>query len=178
MQRFTLLALTAAALLVAPSCKKDQVTPQSSVQSLPQPQPQPQPQPTTEQLVTDKLWLITGVTVNPGLSTNTGATVTNLYPYIPACTKDDTQQFVSGGVFKIDEGTSKCDANDPQTTTGTWTAAKSGSDTILKATVNGGTLHLKVLSISDTQLQVSTQDDVFGIGTGTSNTYTLTYSKQ
>ena len=175
MKRFTLLALTAATLLIAPACKKDSVTPTTQGTTSPQSTPTP---PAAEQQLADKVWVLTAVSVNPALSTNTGAAVTDLYPYIPACTKDDTEQFVSGGVLKLDEGATKCDANDPQTVTGTWTAAKSGNDTVLHATVNGGTLHLKVLSVSSTQLQVSTQDDVFGIGTGTANTYTLTYAKK
>ncbi len=164
MKRLTLLACTAASLLLTAACKKDQTTPQPTT-------------PTPEQQLVDKTWVLTGVTVDPGLQTTTGTTVTNIYQFIPACTKDDTQQFLTGGVFKSDEGATKCDPSDPQTVTGSWALAKSGNDTSLTMTVSGTTLHMKVLTLSDTQLQVSTQEDVFGIGT-TANTYTLTYAKK
>ncbi|MBF9141927.1 lipocalin family protein [Hymenobacter properus] len=165
MKRFALLALSAATLL-ATACKKDS-------ENTPAPQPK-----TTEQLLSANVWRMTAITANPGLQTSTGAIVTDIYPFVPNCTKDDTQQFVASGQFKMDEGASKCDTNDPQTTTGTWTSAKSGNDTNVNVTVSGGTLHLKVLEVSDTQLKVVTNDDVFGIGTGTSVAYTLTYTKQ
>lgn len=164
MKHIALLALAAATLLLAPSCKKDQNT--------------PAPPPTTEQQLADKVWLVTAVTASPGLRDGNGNIVTDLYSYIPACTQDDTQQFVTGGVLKVDEGPTKCDASDPQTATGTWSASKSGSDTILTATAAGSTVHLNVLSVNDTQMKVSTQDDIFGLGTGTTTTYTLTYTKK
>ena len=165
MKRFAILALSAATLL-ATACTKDK-------ENTPQPQPK-----TTEQLLSANVWRMTGLTANPGLQTSTGTTVTDIYPFIPSCTKDDTQQFVAGGQFKMDEGSSKCDGSDPQTTTGTWTAAKSGTDTNVTVNMGGGTLHLKVLEVTDTQLKVSSNDDVFGIGTGNSVTYTMTYAKQ
>lgn len=173
MKRFSLLACTAAALLLTAACKKDQLAPQSTTGT---PTSTPTPTPSPDQELTGKTWLMTGATVDPGLQTSNGTTVTNIYPFVPSCTKDDTQQFLTGGVYKSDEGATKCDPQDPQTTTGNWAMAQSGSDTTLKITVNGGTLHLKVVSLTATQLQVTTQDDVFGLGT-TANTYTLTYTK-
>jgi hypothetical protein len=161
MKRFTIAALALASLL-ATACKKDS-------ENTPQPK-------TTEQLLTAN-WRMTALTSNPGLQTNTGTTVTDIYPFVPSCTKDDIMQFLAGGQFKADEGATKCDGNDPQTLTGTWTSAKSGNDTNVNVTVGSSTLHFKVLEVSDTQLKMMTNDDLLGIGT-TSVAYTATYTKQ
>jgi len=165
MKRLPLLTLAAAVLLIAPACKKDQTAPQPTT-------------PTTEQQLADKTWAMTSATPSPSLQTTNGTTVTDVFPYVPSCTQDDTQQFVSGGVFKADEGATKCDGADPQTVTGTWTSATSGASTTLTVVISGTTLHFKVLSVSDTSLQLSTQDDFFHIGTGTNVTYTLTFKKK
>ena len=162
MKRFAITTLALASLL-ATACTKDKET--------------PKPAPTTEQMLSANTWHMTAVTANPGLQSNTGAIVTNIYPFIPSCTKDDTQQFVTGGQFRADEGVSKCDASDPQTVTGNWSTSKSGSDTSVNIVVNGSTLQFKLVSLNDSELKMSTTDDIFGIGTGSDVTYTLTYTK-
>ncbi len=167
MKCLSLLALTAAAFLVAPGCKKDQVSPQPTTL-------------TTEQQLADKTWAMTSATVSPSRQTANGTTVNDVFPfpYVPSCRQDDTQQFVTGGVFKVDEGLTKCEATDPQTVTGTWTSATSGANTTVTVVIGDTTLHFNVLSVSDTSLQLDTQDDLFHIGTGTSVTYTLTFKKK
>ncbi|MBF9219825.1 hypothetical protein [Hymenobacter ruricola] len=162
MKRIALFALTAATLLAA-ACTKDK-------EKAPQPK-------TPEQLLSANVWHMTALTANPGLQTTGGTTVTDIYPFIPACTKDDTQEFAAGGQFKSDEGASKCDPSDQQTVTGTWSFVKTGNDNGVNVLVNGNQIRFKVLNVTDTQLQMSTADDLFGIGSGTSVTYTLTYTK-
>jgi hypothetical protein len=164
MKRFSLLALAAASLL-ATACKKDAETPKPAA-------------PTTEQLLSAHTWRMTALTADPGVQLTSGGKVTNIYPFIDDCTTDDTQQFVAGGQFKADEGASKCNPADAQTVTGTWATAKTGNDTNLTITVSGNTLHLKVLELSDAVLKMSTNEDIYDIGTGSTVTYTMTYSKQ
>ena len=163
MKRFAILALSAATLL-ATACSKDK-------ENTPQPK-------TTEQLLSANVWHMTALTANPGLQTGTGTTVTDIYPFVPGCTQDDTHQFVAGGQFKSDEGVSKCDPSDAQTVTGTWSFVKTGNDNGVNILLNGNQLRFKVLEVSATQLKMVTNDDVFGVGTGTSVAYTLTYTKQ
>ncbi|MBK8568278.1 MAG: hypothetical protein IPN76_34475 [Saprospiraceae bacterium] len=46
--------------------------------------------------------------------------MTNICAQLPACIKDDNTVFKTSGTVNFDEGGSKCNPNDPQTTAGTW----------------------------------------------------------
>ncbi len=61
-------------------------------------------------LLTTGLWKRTGETTG-GKDTFTA---------LGACDKDNTYLFATDGKVTFDEGATKCDAIDPQTTTGTW----------------------------------------------------------
>ena len=66
-------------------------------------------------------WVITNLTVEPGIDMGGGVLVTDVYPYLEDCQKDDIMDFQSGGDVVIDEGPTKCDPDDPQTTDrGSW----------------------------------------------------------
>jgi hypothetical protein len=68
-------------------------------------------------------WKITDAVFNPPVDTN-GADpgeITDAYSFLPACLLDDLFIFEDGGVYKGDEGTTKCDTSSPQQTTGTYT---------------------------------------------------------
>ena len=47
------------------------------------------------------------------------------------CTKDDCTSFNSDGKFTFDEGATKCDPNDLQTTTGTYTLSEDGKTLVM-----------------------------------------------
>lgn len=91
-------------------------------------------------LLTDHSWKITASTVTPGIEDPfTGNLVTNLYDWAfisPDCVKDDFYTFKTDGNMILDEGATKCDATDPQTTTSTW--AFNNSETIITVTDSDG----------------------------------------
>jgi Lipocalin-like domain len=53
-----------------------------------------------------------------------------------ACSLDDVYTFLDTGVYKQDEGPSKCEPSDPQTTTGTWEFTS--NETKIKVSYGGG----------------------------------------
>lgn len=78
----------------------------------------------------------------------------DLTPLIPGCQIDDLYKFSTDGTLTYDEGPTKCDPADPQTTPGTWSWASNetklvidgdtsdvvtNSGTILKLSVDDGT---------------------------------------
>jgi len=91
-------------LLFFGSCSKNETTPTK----------------TTSELLTAGFWVVTAMTIDPGVNIN-GTVITNFYAQLPDCTKDDLMRFESNGKITDDEGPTKCDPNDPQTTNdGTW----------------------------------------------------------
>ncbi len=75
-------------------------------------------------------WKVTGAIFNPPVDTNgatSGGTITDAYSILFAlpCDQDNVFMFEDGGVFKDDEGATKCNSADPQYEQGTYT--QSGS---------------------------------------------------
>lgn len=87
-------------------------------------------------ILTDGQWQLTAMTADPAIDWF-GTPVTNVYAQLPACIKDDLTIFKPNGTVNFDEGPSKCEPNDPQTTTGTWTF--NTTLTILSVTQDGET---------------------------------------
>jgi hypothetical protein len=98
-------------------------------------------------------WNITAAVFNPPLDTNgtdPGGEVTDAYSlfFQQPCDQDDLFIFEEGGVYKNDEGPTKCDTSDPQFTPGTYTHVGStitlieGTDTTVfnNATITNSTL--------------------------------------
>jgi len=78
------------------------------------------PAKTTTELLTAGFWKTTAMTIDPGVNIN-GTIITDFYAQLFDCTKDDLKRFDSDGKITDDEGATKCDPNDPQTTNdGTW----------------------------------------------------------
>jgi hypothetical protein len=78
---------------------------------------------------------------------------------MPACQKDDLFIFESGGVYKTDEGATKCDPTDPQQTTGTWVF--NSGETMLTTVEGGDTVTVTITELSSSKL-VGTQSDSTG----------------
>ncbi|MES2622679.1 MAG: lipocalin family protein [Bacteroidota bacterium] len=66
-------------------------------------------------------WKVTSAVFNPPAIVN-GDTLSDAYPiFFPnSCNRDNVFIFESGGVFKNDEGATKCDPLDDQTSVGTY----------------------------------------------------------
>lgn len=110
----TLLGLISLVAIFVSSCSKDDDNPADN------------PKTATEYLTAGN-WKMTALTVNPGINFG-GGTITNFYAQMPACTTDDLTKFNSDGTITDDEGATKCDPGDPQSTTeGTWVLSEDNS---------------------------------------------------
>jgi len=90
----------------------------------------------------NKNWKIVGLTVDG----------TDLLPLIPGCQLDNLFKFITDGSLVYDEGATKCDPNDPQTTSGTWSWASNET----KLVIDGDTSD--VVTNSGTVLKLSVDD--------------------
>lgn len=78
------------------------------------------PQPTKKELITAKAWKYHSWTVDPALKDSMNNPITDYLAYLPACTRDNLIIFHTNANVDIDEGTTKCDPQDPQTKTASW----------------------------------------------------------
>jgi hypothetical protein len=119
---------------------------------------------TNKDLLVGKDWKMTALTINPAVNS-----MTDFYAFLPACTKDDLTKFNSDGTVNFDEGASKCDSGDPQTTYGTWSF--NADQTVLSVTADGLTEAYTISELTETSLKFSyTMVDDLGEG---EKTYTL-----
>jgi hypothetical protein len=121
--------------------------------------------------LTDKNWKMTALTVDPPLNVG-GTMISNVYPQIPACQQDDLTIFNDNGTVTFDEGATKCNSSDPQSTQGTWTW--NTNETILSITDAGNTESYTVTSLSSDVMVATFTDN----STGIVETYTVTFTKQ
>ena len=83
--------------------------------------------------------------------------------FLQACQKDNTLTFVSAGTGTIDEGATKCDAGDPQTSPFTWSFQNNETVLFISATLfAGGSSTFNLVTLTETQLVVSQNVDVSG----------------
>jgi len=130
------------------SCKKDETTPKENL--------------------TGK-WMMTAMTISPELYG-----ITDLFSTTDACGKDDLTIFNADGTITSDEGLIKCNAADPQTTTGgTWTLSADGKT--LTMTETGQTPQvITIITLSSTSFE-GTMTVVLN---GVTYTYTVTLVKK
>lgn len=132
--------------------------------------PAPTPETNTQKLC-GKNWRLVAFTYNPGIPVN-GVSITDFYAQLSACRRDDFQNYNVNGTTIIDEGNTKCNASDPQTSSRTWSWAN--NETKLTITASNTVTTLDVLQNDGNVLRLSGTEVVSGI------TYTrsLTYNKQ
>jgi len=95
-------------LIIFTACKKDENNDTNT------------PTKSTQEYLTAGFWKFTAITVDPGISYG-GTTITDFFSQQDPCTKDDIMRFNSDGTITDDEGATKCDPNDPQTSNdGSW----------------------------------------------------------
>lgn len=123
--------------------------------------------------LTASSWKITAATINPGLVFGS-VTITDLYSIMPACQKDNTRKFNNGGFGVEDEGATKCDPSDDQTTNFTWAFIE--SETKLKTTMDGQTDTVSVIKLDATVFTGSQVMDGSKVGGTAGTNYTVTFT--
>ena len=142
-------------MATAVSCKKDDDSPASKTD-----------------LITGKNLVVTAMTVNPGIEYG-GIEYTDFFAIMPACSKDDVTVFNTDGTATFDEGATKCDAGDPQTTSGTWQFQD--NETKLQVVSDGDTEIFNIVELTSSKLKISYEIvEDFGNGDET-YTYTITF---
>ena len=72
-------------------------------------------------LLTSGSWKMIAFTIDPGYDYDGDGDIdTDLFAVTEACVKDDIFSFKRNGAFEVDQGLTKCDANDPQLYTTDW----------------------------------------------------------
>ena len=136
------------------------------------------PTKTTKEYLTAGFWKFTAITVDPGIVIPGGTTITDFFSQQDACSKDDIMRFNSDGSITDDEGATKCDPNDPQTSNdGSW--ALSADNKVLTISYPGeDAISVTITSINDTTFTGNyTMVENFGGGDVT-YTFTITLVRQ
>ena len=142
------------ALLLTYSCKKDDdATPDKT------------------KLLTGGSWQLSAMNVEPAIEWF-GTPITNVFSQLPNCVKDDLAIFKTNGTVNYDEGPSKCEPNDPQTTSGTW--AFNTDQTILSITSEGDTESWDVSSLTKTAFKAEYKQ----VEEGITYTFSVTFVKK
>lgn len=158
MKTISLKALAAAlgifALALTTGCKKDDDV-----------------QPDKIAMLTSGSWKLTAMTVNPAIDWF-GEPTTNVFAKMPTCLKDDLTIFKSNGTITYDEGPSKCDPSDPQTSTGTWKV--NDKQTILTVIADGETNVWDISSLTNDVFKAEYEIEE----EGETYTFTVSFSKK
>lgn len=122
-----LIVLIAAGFLLFTSCNKKDNPPSK----------------TKTQLITQSTWKVKSATVNGS-------------PYtLQACQQDNIYTFVSTGSGSTDEGATKCNSGDPQTTSFTWSFQNNETAILFSSPLfTGGTNMVDLVSLSETELVI------------------------
>jgi len=104
---------------------------------------EPKPKTKTE-LISAHPWKITKFKVTQGTASFEDAP--------EACQGDDTETFEADGDYKFDEGATKCDPDDPQSGTGTWTF--NSGETVLIISGGGLSLNYTILELTETTMRL------------------------
>lgn len=119
-------------------------------------------QKTKTELISQSAWKFDNATVN-------GADVS---AFLQTCQTDNILYFSANGTGTVDEGPTKCNSGDPQTTTFTWNFLT--NETILHVSASffsGGSGDVTLITLSETQL-IGSQDITVN---GTSQTAVVTF---
>lgn len=132
------LIILAALVTIIPACEKDDdnTTPK-----------------TKTELITQASWKFSSLTV-AGINANA---------FVDDCQKDNTFTFASNGTGIMDEGPTKCDPADPQTSNFTWAFQANETQLFVSAPLfAGGSSSFQIQGLTETQLILSQQIDFNG----------------
>lgn len=80
--------------------------------------------------------------------------------FVPNCTKDNTLSFEQNGVYKFDEGASKCFTEDEQSTIGTWSLNSEETKLIIVTKTGEDPEETILLSINNIEMKLSMTEDL------------------
>jgi hypothetical protein len=152
------LMIAALSFLTVSSCKKEDEKKTTT------------PAKSKTELLTAKAWKTTAMTINPGIAIIPGGPViTDLFAFFDPCEKDDTEKFNTGGTGVSDEGATKCDPTDPQTSNFTWSFSNNETKIVWDGELSD------IMQLDETSAKFSQQFDGTDFPGGTAGTkYTLT----
>lgn len=116
------------------------------------------------ELLTNNSWKVKASIINPAIDLfGNGQLVTDLYAntlFYPACRKDDFMTFKDNGQVVSDEGPTKCDAADVQTTTQNWTF--NSDETVVTITELDGTdpVSITMTALSENELKITETESI------------------
>lgn len=119
---------------------------------------------TNADYLTSGTWRITAMNIDPPLDMGGGIIIDDFFNFMDNCTKDDLVTFNTNGTITDDEGPTKCDPDDPQTTNdGTWTLTENTKLTIMYPDEDD--VEINITEINDTTLKgTMTITEDFGAG--------------
>lgn len=111
---------------------------------------------TKEQLLSQsKGWITTAVSIEPAIFGTS-----DFYSILEKCIQDDVVFFTSAGLYRKEEGATKCSPSDPVVwDEGTWTF-NSDKSIITETSSTGGSLDYTVLGLSAGELKLSLEQTV------------------
>jgi hypothetical protein len=113
----------------------------------------PVPVKTKTQLLTQSTWKFSTATVG-------GSDVS---AFLQTCQKDNILTFVAAGTGIVDEGLTKCNMADPQTSPFTWNFQSSETILFISATLfSGGSSTFNLVTLTETKLVVSQNVTISG----------------
>lgn len=131
-QILSLVSCLAIWVLLFTNCQKDDTPPPASK--------------TNTQRMTQAPWKFSSATVSG----------VNVSSSLQTCQKDNILTFLTGVTGSMDEGATKCNASDPQTSPFNWNFANNETKVHISTVLfTGGITDFNLVSISDTQLVLS-----------------------
>ncbi|MEO0042754.1 MAG: hypothetical protein RL329_2202 [Bacteroidota bacterium] len=126
---------------------------------------------TKTELLTAKTWVLTSLTVNPGIyNAPDKPLITDLFTQQVACENDNITTYNVNGKYSIDEGALKCDAQDEQNyENGSW-SFNTGETELTTASASGINSTYTLLDLNATTLKANVSETLQGVK------YTLTYT--
>ena len=130
--------------------------------------------PSKKDLLVEKKWELSALTVDPAIPVDQyGTMATDLYAQMDNCEKDNVLYLKENGNYSWEEGTTKCESDDPQVfETGTW-SFNSDKTVLVLSRSDGENINYDIEDISSSELILSWQETA---GTGTNYTYTVTFN--
>lgn len=108
------------------------------------------------ELLTSGQWKISAMTLTPGSDWDMDGDIdTDLYSLLDACDKDDYLVFSTNGSVEYNEGATKCDQDDPQSESDSW----SFTDNETKINLDGDIYTIDELTSSRFRISLTEDDE-------------------